>query len=149
LISSGTVSLHAQVTQAGTTRNLEDTIAADAASPEEDVILRLDHAKARKRIMALVQEVLGERERAVFLTRCMHDGDEVVRVETLAREFGVTRERVCQLEASAKRKIAMALAQEGYANFAAGAPITLPQNRAGRRRTQAVLPVGEVAAATG
>ena len=36
----------------GTTRNLEDTIAADTASPEEDVILRLDHAKARKRIMA-------------------------------------------------------------------------------------------------
>ena len=149
LISSGTVSLHAQVTQAGTTRNLEDTIAADAASPEEDVILRLDHAKARKRIMALVQEVLGERERAVFLTRCMNDGDDVVRVETLARQFGVTRERVCQLEASAKRKIAMALAQEGYANFAAGTPITLPQTRASRRRTQPALPVPAVAAATG
>jgi poly(3-hydroxybutyrate) depolymerase len=79
----------------------------------------------------------------------MNDGDELVRVETLAREFGVTRERVCQLEASAKRKIAMALAQEGYANFAAGAPITLPQNRASRRRTQPALSVTEVAAATG
>jgi len=43
----------------------------------------------------------------------------------------------------------MALAQEGYANFAAGGPITLPQNRASRRRTQPALPVTEVAAATG
>jgi RNA polymerase sigma-32 factor len=149
LISGGTVSLQAQVTQAGTTRNLEDTIATDAASPEEDVILRLDHAKARKRIMALVQEILGERERAVFLTRCMNNGDEIVHVETLAREFGVTRERVCQLEASAKRKIATALAQEGYANFIAGGPITLPQSRASRRRAQPTLPATEVAAATG
>jgi RNA polymerase sigma-32 factor len=149
LISSGAVSLQAQVTQAGTTRNLEDTIAADAASPEEDVILRLDHAKARKRIMALVQEILGDRERAVFLTRCMNNGDEVVHVETLAREFGVTRERVCQLEASAKRKIATALAQEGYANFVAGGQITLPQSRASRRRTRSALPATDVAAATG
>jgi len=148
LISSGTVSLQAQIIQAGTTRNLEDTIAADGASPEEEVILRLDHAKARKRIMALVQEILGERERAVFLTRCMNDGDEVVHVETLAREFGVTRERVCQLEASAKRKIATALAQEGYANFVAGGRITLPQSRASRRRAQSALPSAEVAAAT-
>ena len=53
--------------------------------------------------------------------------DEIAHVETLAREFGVTRERVCQLEASAKRKIVTALAQEGYANFAADGPITLPQ----------------------
>ena len=148
LIGGGTVSLHAQVTQAGTTRNLEDTIAADAASPEDDVILRLDHAKARKRIVALVQEILGERERAVFLARCMNDTTKSCTLKHWRMEFGVTRERVCQLEASAKRKIVTALAQEGYANFAADGPITLPQNRASRRRTQPALPVPEVADST-
>jgi RNA polymerase sigma-32 factor len=147
LIGGGTVSLHAQVTQAGTTRNLEDTIAADTASPEDDVILRLDHAKARNRIAELVQEILGERERAIFLARCMNDTDEIMHVETLAREFGVTRERVCQLEASAKRKIVTALAQEGYANFAADGPITLPQNRANRRRAREAAPATEITAA--
>jgi RNA polymerase sigma-32 factor len=145
LISGGAVSLNTQVTAAGATRNLEETIAADDASPEEDVILRLDHAKARKRIMTLVHEILGEREREVFLARCMGDGDEVSHLETLARRFGVTRERVCQLEASAKRKITAALVQEGYANIAGEKPITLPTSRAKRRRPSAEL--GPVTAA--
>lgn len=134
LISGGSVSLHAHVsTGAGTTRNLEDTMAADEPSPEEDVILRLDHAKARKRLLALVHEILGEREREVFLARCVGQGDEVAHLETLARQFGVTRERICQLEASAKRKITTALVQEGYADFASDVPIMLPQIRAKRR----------------
>jgi hypothetical protein len=96
--------------------------------------LRLDHAKARKRIMALVHEVLGERERAVFLARCIGDGDEVAHLEMLAGRFGVTRERVCQLEAIAKRKIITALEREGYAEFAGGEAIKLPPTRARRRR---------------
>ncbi len=135
LINGGAVSLHANVNAQGAAQNLEDTLAADGASPEEDVILRLDHAKARRRIMGLVHDVLGERERAVFLARCMSDGDEITHLETLAARFNVTRERICQLEASAKRKIATALAQEGYADFAGGAPIRLPQTRAKRRRS--------------
>lgn len=134
LISGGVVSLHTQVTTAGAPQNLEDTLATDNASPEEDVILRLDHAKARRRIMALAHEILGERERAVFLARCMNDGDEITHLETLAKQFGVTRERVCQLEASAKHKITTALAQEGYTDFAVGERIRLPATRARRRR---------------
>lgn len=61
--------------------------------------------------------------------------EEVAHLETLAERFGVTRERMCQLEASAKRKIAAALTQEGYADFAGDVPITLPQTRARRRRS--------------
>jgi RNA polymerase sigma-32 factor len=137
LISGGAVSLDTHANDAGTTQNLEETLAADSASPEEVVILRLDHAKARKRIMALVHEVLGERERAVFLARYMGDGDEVAHLETLASRFGVTRERVYQLEVSAKRKIATALACEGYTEFAGGEPVSLPQTRARRRRSVA------------
>ena len=133
LISGDTVSLHARFLATGTGRNLEDTLPTDETSPEDDVIFRLDHAKARKRIMTLVHEILGEREREVFLSRCMGD-DEAAHLETLAERFGVTRERMCQLEASAKRKIATALAQEGYAYLASDVPITLPQTRARRRR---------------
>lgn len=139
LINGGTVSLHCQVLDAGEAQQpLEDTLTADDASPEDDVILRLDHAKARKRIMALVDEILGERERTVFLARCMGDGGETVHLETLAVRFGVSRERIYQLEASAKRKIFTALAREGYADFIQGESIRLPQTRAPRRRPAAV-----------
>jgi RNA polymerase sigma-32 factor len=148
LISSGAVSLHTQVTKDGTTRSLEDTIATDSATPEDDVILRLDHAKARKRIMDLVQEILGEREREVFLARCMGDTEEVAHLETLAKRFGVTRERVCQLETSAKKKISAALAQEGYADFVRDGRILMPQARARRRQLPRLAPT-DVAAAAG
>jgi RNA polymerase sigma-32 factor len=141
LISGGTVSLHASVTKAGMTQNLEETLAADDTSPEDDVILRLDQAKARKRIMALVREILRPREREIFLARCMSDPDEVVHLESLARRFGVTRERVCQIEAGAKRKIAAALAREGYTNVAAGVPPRLPATRARRRPAMPPQPI--------
>lgn len=138
LMQGGALSLHAENQgEAGTSR-LEDTLADDAASPEDDVILRLDHAKARKRITALAHEILGERERLVFLSRCMSDSEDVIHLDSLAEQFGVTRERVYQLEASAKRKITIALTREGYGDFAsAGANFRLPQVRA-RRRVAAV-----------
>lgn len=138
LMSGGGVSFRA-ATNADATWSLEETLPSESATPEEDVILRLDHAKARRRIMTLVQEILGERERIVFLARCMGDGEEITHLETLARRFGVTRERICQLEASAKRKIATALAREGYSGAAAGEAMRLPPSRARRRR--AALPL--------
>jgi RNA polymerase sigma-32 factor len=148
LINGGAVSLHTQVTQDGTTWSLEDTLPTETATPEEDVILRLDHAKARKRIIELMQEILGEREREVFLARCMTDVEDVAHHETLARRFGVTRERICQLEASAKRKISTALAHEGYADFVRDGRILLPQSRARRRNTPRTV-ASEVTAAAG
>jgi RNA polymerase sigma-32 factor len=150
LIQGGTLSLHGdgQSGEAGATK-LEDTLADDAASPEDDVILRLDHAKARKRIAALAQEILSERERLVFLARCMNDSDEVTHLDSFAERFGVTRERVYQLEASAKRKIALALTQEGYGDVArAAASLRLPQVRARRRMTTLPLRKGPLLAQT-
>jgi RNA polymerase sigma factor (sigma-70 family) len=83
---------------------------APAGAPDQ-YVLRLDHAKLRGRVMALVGEVLGERERTVFLARCMADEDGPRQHASLAAELGVTRERVYQLEVSAKRKIVAALAR--------------------------------------
>jgi RNA polymerase sigma-32 factor len=110
----------------------DDRLATPEASPEEAVILRLDHAKLRRRILALAQEILGERERKVFLARCMTDDEGAVHLESLAGELGVTRERVHQLEASAKRKIANALMHDGLLDPAAGR-LELPKARAPRR----------------
>jgi len=142
LMAGGTLSLHAESQGETGAPKLEDTLADDAASPEDDVILRLDHAKARKRIVALSQEILGDRERVVFLARCMSDSDEVTHLDALADQFGVSRERVYQIETSAKRKIAIALTQEGYGDFArAGTSFRLPRVRARRRGASPALPL--------
>jgi RNA polymerase sigma-32 factor len=94
------------------------SIAADAdpveATPEDAAIERLDREKLRRRILALADSILGERERSVFLARCMTGSEPVVHLDTLATRFGVSRERIYQLEGSARRKIMTALRHEGF-----------------------------------
>ena len=99
--------------------NWQDTLTDDSAVTEDDVIRRLDRAKARRRVLELSDDILGERERVVFLARCSINGDEPVTLEVLAERFSVSRERIHQLEASARRKIATALMNEGYARVGA------------------------------
>ena len=67
----------------------------------------------------LANTILGPLERQVFQRRCSVD-DELARLDELAAELGTTRERVYQLEASAKQKIATALIALGFAK--PGAP---------------------------
>jgi RNA polymerase sigma-32 factor len=126
---------------ASDSETLDERLASQDASPEDAVILRLDHAKLRRRILALAEEVLGERERKVFLARCMTEDAAAVHLESLASELGVTRERVHQLEASAKRKIAAALTHDGLLDPTQG-QLDLPKIRAPRRtqRSLAELP---------
>jgi DNA-directed RNA polymerase sigma subunit (sigma70/sigma32) len=80
----------------------------------------------------LTKEILGERERKVFLTRCLTSDEEPRHRDSLAAEFGVTPERIYQLEISAKRKIAAALAQDGLLDPTTGST-DLPKVRAPRR----------------
>jgi len=137
LIHDGAISLESERPEGTSAASLQETLAVAGDSPEDDVIHRLDRAKLRKRINQLVHKVLGERERAVFVARCMQDEGAVVHLETLAQRFGVTRERVSQLEASAKRKIAAALVQEGYGSPSVAAVFSMPAVRAQRRVTGA------------
>ena len=81
-----------------------------------DLHERMDHDRLRIRIRALANEMLGERERAVFMARSMANSDQVPSLEAFAERFGVSTTRVHQIEISARRKIAVALAASGYAN---------------------------------
>ncbi len=112
LIQGARMSLHAQDDDDG----YEDSLADNAAPTADDIHERLDHDRLRVRIRVLANEVLGERERAVFLARSMADSDHVPSLETFADRFGVSTTRVRQLEISARRKIAVALAASGYAD---------------------------------
>ena len=76
-------------------------------------VRRLDAAALRRRMLELSEEILGARERTVFLARCVVEPRNARQQDDLASELGVTRERICELEDSARRKIAAALAHEG------------------------------------
>jgi RNA polymerase sigma factor (sigma-70 family) len=86
-------------------------------TPEDAAIARLDHNKLRCRILALTDTILGQREREVFLARCMTGDAPVIQLDALAERFAVSRERIYQLESSARRKIMTALRQEGFAGL--------------------------------
>ncbi len=76
-------------------------------------VRRLDPAALRRRVVELSDEILGARERTVFLARCLAERRHVRQQDALASELGVTRERICELEGSARRKISAALARDG------------------------------------
>jgi RNA polymerase sigma-32 factor len=137
LIQGGTLSLTRYAGDEG--RSLVDTLHDEEADAENDAIFRLDHTKIRSRIMALAEEILGERERMVFLSRCMTDREDMVPLERLAARFNVSKERIFQLEVSAKNKIATVLFREGYIGLAGDQDtLKLAAVRTRRRRTAAL-----------
>jgi RNA polymerase sigma factor (sigma-70 family) len=106
-----------------------------ADSHEEAMIFSLDRGVLRRRIWVLMGEILGRSERRVFQGRCMCDGDPE-RLDTLAAELGVSPQRIFQLEASAKRKVAVALAAQGLFGGDPMALIALTRVRAPQRTGQ-------------
>jgi hypothetical protein len=65
----------------------------------------------RDRVLRLAATILGERERAVFMARRGARPDDMAALHELAASLGLSVERVYELEASARRKLATALGQ--------------------------------------
>ena len=63
----------------------------------------------RDRVLRLAATILGERERAVFMARRAARPDDMAAPHELASSLGLSVERVYELEASARRKLATAL----------------------------------------
>jgi len=132
LIQGARMSLHAQDYEDGSGASLPD----HAALTADDIHERMDHDRLRSRIRALVNEVLGERERTIFLARSMADSDQIPSLEAFAERFGVSTARIHQIEVSARRKIAVALAASGYAEVTGDDVVAhLSQIRARRATT--------------
>jgi RNA polymerase primary sigma factor len=81
--------------------NLGDFIEDQKALPPADAASR----QMLKEQMDDVLETLSERERAVLEMRFGLDGSQGRTLEEVGREFGVTRERIRQIEAKALRKL--------------------------------------------
>ena len=73
----------------------------NAVSPEGNAITTI----MREQIMKVINEVLTEKERLVIISRYGLDGKAPQTLEQISKIFGVTRERVRQIEIKSIRKI--------------------------------------------
>jgi RNA polymerase nonessential primary-like sigma factor len=102
-----TTSLDAPIDREGGT-SIGDTLADDALSPE--LVLHNTEVEAWVRMWL---EELNERQRTVIERRYGLNDREIATLEELAREIGVTRERVRQIQTEALEKLRQRLKRRG------------------------------------
>ena len=88
-------------------------------------------------------KVLDDRERKIIFQRFGLDGGNPKTLEVVGKRFGVTRERIRQLQNVALDKLRRALrkkeTQQAAPVVATGAPFRLPQAKAAHRAAKATL----------
>ena len=98
----GDASLNAPIREEDDSAEWQDWLVDESASQEENLVASQE---ARNRHETLTQSlsVLNDRERRIFEARRL--AEEPLTLEELAREFGVSRERVRQIEVRAFEKV--------------------------------------------
>ncbi len=89
---------------------LVDALANSAATQEDELI----ESRRGIRVQSLVRDAvkdLDKRERYIVENRMMADAEEEMSLAEIGRRLGVSRERARQLEARAKRKLELKIAQ--------------------------------------
>jgi RNA polymerase sigma-32 factor len=102
----GDASLNAPIREDGDSGEWQDWLADDSAS-QESVMAEHEELDNRRKALSSALEVLNERDRRIFEARRL--ADHPVRLEELAAEFGVSRERVRQIEVRAFDKVQKAV----------------------------------------
>jgi len=102
----GDASLNAPIRDDGESGEWMDWLVDDSPSQER---LLADHEESDNRHQALISalDVLNEREKRIFQARRL--ADDPITLEDLASEFGVSRERVRQIEVRAFEKVQKAV----------------------------------------
>jgi RNA polymerase sigma-32 factor len=102
----GDASLNAPIRDDGDAGEWQDWLVDDGPSQER---VLAESEEADNRHVALIQalDVLNDRERRIFQARRL--ADEPITLEELAAEFGVSRERVRQIEVRAFEKVQKAV----------------------------------------
>lgn len=99
---SGDASLNAPLKADEESSEWQDWLVDDSDS-QETVLAETEELDQRKRMLKDALGVLNERERRIFEARRL--ADEPVTLEALSDEFGVSRERVRQIEVRAFEKV--------------------------------------------
>jgi RNA polymerase sigma-32 factor len=98
----GDVSLNAPIREDGDSGEWQDWL-VDDVSDQETRLAEGEEADNRRQALGEALTVLNDRERRIFEARRL--ADDPVTLEDLAAEFGVSRERVRQIEARAFDKV--------------------------------------------
>lgn len=93
----------------------QDTLMAEEPSPEASYAAR-EELSYRSELLSNAMDVLNERERRIFEERRL--SEEPRTLEDLGTEYGISRERVRQLEARAFEKVQKAVRQKAMAEAA-------------------------------
>jgi len=109
---SGDASLNAPIRASeGESGQWQDWLGGDSDSPE-DVLIEQDELDTRRRMLAKALSVLNDRERRIFEARRL--SDDPMTLEDLSSEFGISRERVRQIEVRAFEKVQAAVKAAAY-----------------------------------
>jgi RNA polymerase sigma-32 factor len=102
----GDASLNAPIREDGESGEWQDWLADDSES-QETVMAAHEELDNRRQALSDALGVLNDRERRIFEARRL--ADDPVTLEDLASEFGVSRERVRQIEVRAFEKVQKAV----------------------------------------
>jgi len=102
----GDASLNAPIREEGDSGEWQDWLVDDSES-QEAILAQSEEMQNRRSALSDALEVLNERERRIFEARRLVD--DPVTLEDLASEFGVSRERVRQIEVRAFEKVQKAV----------------------------------------
>ena len=102
----GDVSLNAPIREEGDTGEWQDWLVDDSVSQESRMVAN-EEADNRRKALGEALSVLNDRERRIFEARRL--ADDPITLEDLAEEFGVSRERVRQIEVRAFEKVQKAV----------------------------------------
>jgi RNA polymerase sigma-32 factor len=123
---SGDASLNAPIREDGDSGEWQDWL-IDERESQETTLAASEEMDNRRAALSDALEVLNDRERRIFEARRL--ADEPVTLEDLALEFGVSRERVRQIEVRAFEKVQKAVKNRVAAMEAPvgrGAPAAAP-----------------------
>src|SRR5712675_2410458 len=98
----GDVSLNAPIRDDGDSGEWQDWL-VDEVSDQEERLVADEESDNRKKALGEALTVLNDRERRIFEARRL--ADDPITLEDLAAEFGVSRERVRQIEVRAFQKV--------------------------------------------
>jgi RNA polymerase sigma-32 factor len=109
-LSGGDVSLNARLSddEGGDCGEWQDMVADGDIDPEMRLITKEELGSRRQAIAEAMDAVLTAREQRIFVARWLADAEPVT-LDALAAEFGVTRERVRQIEERAVEKVQRAV----------------------------------------
>lgn len=111
-MSARDYSLNAPVSEDGDSVEFMDTLVDESPSPEA-IVAQREEAGIRNEMLQAALAELPERERHIFVERRLKD--DPVTLEQLGEEYGISRERVRQLEVRAFEKVQKAVIQSARA----------------------------------